>query len=124
MYIYIFLFFICTRKNRGCSKLSSGESKQVFRPEGGEETRELWDSKLILLFAATGYAVVLGSVWCFGTWSRRLFVSILAKRGCTVLRPSPAAESKGVKMNVLTAKSYSALTKIFNYDAKKRIFNL
>jgi len=35
----------------------------VFRPEGGEEKRELWDSKLILLLAAIGYVVGFGNVW-------------------------------------------------------------
>ena len=35
--------------------MASGEGKQVFRPEGGEEKRELWDSRLILLLAAVGY---------------------------------------------------------------------
>jgi SNF family Na+-dependent transporter len=39
----------------------------VFRPEGGEEKRESWDSKLILLLAAVGYAVGFGNVWCFRT---------------------------------------------------------
>ena len=38
----------------------------MFRPEGGEEKRELWDSKLMLL-AAVGYVVGFGNVWCFCT---------------------------------------------------------
>jgi len=39
----------------------------VFRPEGGEEKGELWDSKLICVLAAIGYVVRLGNVWCFHT---------------------------------------------------------
>jgi len=34
----------------------------VFRTEGGEEKREMCDSKLILL-AAFGYVVGLGNFW-------------------------------------------------------------
>jgi len=44
--LYI-LSFLQTGNFGVCSKLSSGEGKQVFRPEGGEEKRELWDSILI-----------------------------------------------------------------------------
>ena len=38
----------------------------MFRPEGGEEKRESWDSKLTFL-AGIGYVVGLGNVWCFST---------------------------------------------------------
>jgi hypothetical protein len=34
--------------------LGSGEGKQLFRPEGGEEGRKSWDSKLTFLLAAIG----------------------------------------------------------------------
>jgi hypothetical protein len=46
--------------------MSSGEVKQVFRPEGGKEKIESPDSKLILL-AAIGYVVGLRNNWCFCT---------------------------------------------------------
>jgi len=73
----------------GCSKLGSGEGKQDFRPEGREEERELWDSKLILLLAAIGYAIVVGNVWCFCTWTGRLFLSeSYLEVGPIVLQPS------------------------------------
>jgi len=45
----------------GGSKLSSGEGKQVFRLEGGEDAQESWDSKMIFQMATVGYAVGLGS---------------------------------------------------------------
>ena len=61
------LFFLQTDKVGGCSKLCSGEGKQEFRTEGGEEGRELRESKLILLLVAVGYVVGLGNVWCFCT---------------------------------------------------------
>jgi len=48
-----------------CSKLVSGEGKQVFRPEGGEEKRESWDSKLTFSLAAIGYVAGPGNSWCF-----------------------------------------------------------
>ena len=50
--------------------MGSGAVKQVCRPEGGEEKRESWDSKLILL-AAIGYVVDLGNVWCFPSLAQR-----------------------------------------------------
>jgi len=37
----------------------------VFRAEGDEEKRESWDSKLIFLLAAIGYAAGLGNIWFF-----------------------------------------------------------
>jgi hypothetical protein len=51
----MYSFFLQTGKVGGCSKLGSGEGKQEFRSEGGEEERESWDSKLIELLAAIGY---------------------------------------------------------------------
>ena len=39
----------------------------MFRPEGGEGKRELFDSKLICLLVVVGYVVGLGNVWCFST---------------------------------------------------------
>jgi solute carrier family 6 amino acid/orphan transporter-like 15/16/17/18/20 len=45
--------------------LGFGEGKQVFRPEGGEEERERWDSKLIFLLATISFVVGLGNIWCF-----------------------------------------------------------
>jgi SNF family Na+-dependent transporter len=41
------------------------QGKQVFRPEGGEEKNDSWDSKRIFLLVATGYTAGLGNVWCF-----------------------------------------------------------
>jgi hypothetical protein len=34
--------------------LGSGEGKQVFKPEGVEEGRKSWDSKLTFLLATIG----------------------------------------------------------------------
>ena len=66
-YINILPLFLPTSKDGRCSKLSSGEGKQLFRPEGSEEKRELCDSKLTFLLAAIGYVAGLGNVWCFNT---------------------------------------------------------
>jgi hypothetical protein len=43
--------------------LGSDEGKQVFRPERGEDGRELWGSKQTFLLATPGYDVGLRNVW-------------------------------------------------------------
>jgi hypothetical protein len=56
-------FFLQEGKVGGSSKLGSGEGKQVFRPEGGEEERETCDSTLTFLLTTIICAVGLGNVW-------------------------------------------------------------
>ena len=57
IYIYIYIF-------GSCIKVVSGERKQVFQPDGGEEKRQSWNRKLTLFLAAICYVVGLGNVWC------------------------------------------------------------
>jgi len=98
----MFSSFLQKGRVGGSSKLSSGEGKQVFRLEGGEDANASWDSKMIFQVATVGYAVGLGS----RKWSRSLGVVCVRglARGVPLLRPSPAAESKGRKMNILNYK--------------------
>ena len=71
----------------------------MFRAEGGQENRELWESKLVMLLAATGYVAGLGNVWCFCTGHRRVEVVNVRRvaTGWPVQRPSRAKEFKGAK---------------------------
>jgi len=48
----------------GGSKLSSGEGKQLFRLESGEDAHESWGSKMAFQVDTVGYAVGLGSHNC------------------------------------------------------------
>jgi hypothetical protein len=59
---FLSLPFLQAGKFGGGSKLSSGEGKQVFRPEGGEEERGTCDSKLSFLLATICCAAGLGNV--------------------------------------------------------------
>jgi solute carrier family 6 amino acid/orphan transporter-like 15/16/17/18/20 len=43
----------------------------VFRPEGGEDEKESWDSKLTFLLATAGYAVGIGNVLFFSFFAHK-----------------------------------------------------
>ena len=70
----------------------------MFRPEGGEGKRELFDRKLICLLAAVGYVVGLGNDWCFSTCH---MVGVVSFRrvagGWPAKRPSEGREFKLAK---------------------------
>ena len=56
MSIHYIIFFTDGKFGDG-SKLGSGEGKQLFRPEGGEDGRKSLESKLTFLFANIRYGL-------------------------------------------------------------------
>jgi hypothetical protein len=56
-------YIFCTESEFGeGNNLDSGVGEQVFRPEGGEDGRKSWESKLTFLLATFRYDVGLRNV--------------------------------------------------------------